>query len=133
MPTSLFPNDVMLMDKVMEISLPEKTIQKFNMCRLQKQLYFITDILDSRQKGFHPTLMSPDYVRHDREKFPSVQVPKPYWKIWDNILRSIYASIRVSGFHTGVLFRKDQAMWLQKEDCSLYYIALPTTPTNVLN
>ena len=92
-PQSIFPNDIMLMDKVMEISLPIHTIKKFNMCRLQKQLYFITDVLDSRQQGLHPTIMSPDYIHQNNEKFPHIQVPKSYWKVWDNIIRSIHASI----------------------------------------
>ena len=40
MPESTHNGDLMIMDKVMEISLPTKTIQQFNLRRLQKRVYF---------------------------------------------------------------------------------------------
>ena len=43
-------------------------------------------------------------------------MPHRYWKIWDNIIRTIHASIRVSGFYAGPIVKKTKAMWLQHEN-----------------
>ena len=117
-PKSPYQNDCMIMDKVMEIQLPQVTVKKINQCRLQKQIYFISDILDSRQKSLHPSIMDPTYKRLNKEKFPVVEIPKSYWKIWSNVLRSIHASLRVSSFNLGKTVHKDYATWLQKDDRS---------------
>ena len=116
MPKSLFQDDLMIIDKVLAMDLPDTTIAKFNQCRLQKQINFITDILDSKHKGLHPKILEPGYTRHNHEKFPVIQVPHRYWKLWDNIICTNHASVRVSGFHAGPMIHKAEAIWLQHEN-----------------
>ena len=115
-PQSNHNNDIMLMDKVMEISLPSKTLQQFNLCRLHKRTYFLTDILDSKQKGLHPMIIHPDYQKDTFEKFPNIKLPKRYWKEWEHIIKTIHASSRVSGFHAGLATHSNCIMWLQSKD-----------------
>ena len=105
----------MIMDRVTTMSIPTNTISKFNQCRLQKQLYFITDLLDSKQKGLHPSIFLPNYSRQNMEKFPAIEIPKSYWRIWENIVRTVQASVRVSGFYSGPVIRMSQVMWFQHE------------------
>ena len=100
----------MLMDKVMEISLPTKTLQQFNLYRLQKRSYFLTDILDSKQKGLHPMILHQDYQRETFEKFPHIILPKKYWKEWEQIIKTLHCSSRVSGFHAGLATQKQSIM-----------------------
>ena len=104
------------MDKVMEISLPTKTLQQFNLCRLHKRTYFLTDIMDSKQKGLHPMIIHPDYQKDTFEKFPNIELPKRYWKEWEQIIKTIHASSRVSGFHAGLATHSNCIMWLQSKD-----------------
>lgn len=40
MPQTMFRNDLMIMDKVLEMDLPDTTIAKFNQCRLQKLFFY---------------------------------------------------------------------------------------------
>ena len=116
MPKSPHKNDIMLVDKVMENSLPTKTLQQFNLCRLQKRSYFLKDILDSKQKGLHPLILHPDYQLFLFEKFPHTILPKKYWKEWEQIIKTIHCSSRVSGFHAGLATQKQSNMWLQRRD-----------------
>ena len=98
----------------MSINIPNSTITKFNLCRLQKQMYFFTDTLDSKNINLHSLIAHPDYHRSNNEKFPMIQVPNSYWKIWSNILRTLQASVRVSGYYPGRCVGKKRVIWLQK-------------------
>ena len=100
----------------MEINVSQSAISKFNLCCLYKRVYFITDMLDSKHKSLHPRILQPSYQKESLEKFPHIELPQQYWKEWKNIITTIFASIRVSGFHAGVPMRKHHAMWLQHTD-----------------
>ena len=117
-PKSPYENDNFRMDMVMSINIPNSTIANFNLCRLQKQMHFFTDTSDSKNINLHSLLAHPDYHRSNNEKFPMIQVPNSYWKIWSNILRTLQASVRVSGYYPGRCVSKKRVIWLQKYDRS---------------
>ena len=52
------------------------------------------------------------------EKFPVIQVPRSYWKKWEAVMKTIYQSLRVSGFYPGSTVHKSQCIWLQHSDRS---------------
>ena len=116
MPQSDYDNDALIMDKVPKTQLDEVTIQKFNMCRLFKQIYFISDILDSKQQKLHPMILDPKYRKSNTEKIPTIELPSSYWKIWTSVIKTLHASTRVSGFYVGAVARKNRTMWLQRLD-----------------
>ena len=74
-PQSPYENDNFLMDMVMSINTPDSTITKFNLCRLQKQMYFFTDTLDSKNINLHSLIAHPNYHQINKEKFPMIEVP----------------------------------------------------------
>lgn len=49
-PQSNYSDDAIIMDRVLELNVPMEAIKKINICRLHKEYYHITDILDSMQK-----------------------------------------------------------------------------------
>ena len=53
-----------------------------------------------------------------------IELPKSYWNIWCNGITTIFASIRVSGFHAGIKLHQNHAKWLQRYDRRqlIYYI-----------
>ena len=57
LPTSVYANGDMIMDRVMDILLPQSIILKFNLCRLYNRVYFVTDMLDSKHKRMHPRIL----------------------------------------------------------------------------
>ena len=117
-PQSNYSDDIFIMDKVLEIKLPESTVKKINLCRLHKEYYHLSHILDSKQRLLHRDVFIPSAKRANREKFPSVSVPKSYWNIWENVIKTIYQSVRVSGMHFGMVRNKESSMWMQHKDQS---------------
>ena len=49
-------------------------------------------------------------------KWPCVQVPKTYWKVWEAILKTSYMSASVSGFFPDQMIRKHLFWFLQSTD-----------------
>ena len=79
-------------------------------------MYFITDVLDSKHKYIHNDIAHPTYQRPNNEKFPHIEVPKAYWKVWSDIIKTLHSSLRVSGFYPGRCIQKHKVLWLQKND-----------------
>ena len=104
------------MDRVCELDLPTQTIQKFNLCRLFKETHFITEIYDSRHKNMHQEILRPTKCPFKDMKWPCVQVPKPCWKVWEAILKTLHMSASVSGFFPGQMIRKHLFRFLQSSD-----------------
>ena len=74
-------NDVTLIEKIIEMNIPVTTQKKLNLCRLHKEYYFVTDLLDSQNRYLHQDVFSPTHKRPNLGKFPTVQVPAPYWRV----------------------------------------------------
>ena len=101
------------MIRVMEMDIPMSWQKLINLCRLHKEYYFVTDIFDSKYKYLHPDMFHLDKKRPNLEKFPKVIVPKQTWKIWNNVIKTLYQSVRVSGFYPGHAQSNTYGIWLQ--------------------
>ena len=113
---SPFTKNICIMDKILEMNIPAESISKFNLCRLFKEVHFLTDIMDSRFKKLHPAVFNRSKIPSKDMKWPCIAVPTPYWKIWDVIIQTIYMSVSVSGFFPGHIIRKHLCRFLQSGD-----------------
>ena len=117
-PESIYRNDITLMEKIISIDIPINTQKQLNLCRLHKEYYYVTDIMDSQNQYLHPDAYSPTAKRPNMEKFPVVTVPAPYWRKWENVVKTIHASLRVSRFTLKANVDKNAGVWLQHRDKS---------------
>ena len=113
---SPFENNICLMDKVLEINVPSSTISQFNLCRLFKEIHFVTDILDSQQRKLHPEIFRPAKRPFKHMKWSVIQVPNNFWRTWEAIIKTIHMSMKVSGFYPGKSIRKELFRFLQSTD-----------------
>ena len=98
---SPYENNICLMDKVCAMDLPERTMSQFNLCRLFKEVHVITEIYDSQFKKIHPEILRHTKRPFKDMKWPCIQVPIHFWKIWDSIIKTIHMSMNVSAFYPG--------------------------------
>lgn len=117
-PQSNYSNDITLMDKILGIDLDQATTKRINLCRLHKQYYHISDILHSRQRHLYHDIFNPRKQRPNLEKFPTVVVPKAFWKTWEGVVKTIYQSFRLTTHNMGPVIRKEHCIWLQHENRS---------------
>ena len=92
------------------------TQKKFNLCRLHKEYYFVTDLLDSQNRYLHQDVFSPTHKRPNLGKFRTVQVPAPCWRVQETAIKPIYQSMRVSRHMIRPPVNKKMAIWLQHVD-----------------
>ena len=108
-PQSGRQNDVTIIEKIMEMNIPTTTQKQLNLCRLHKEYYYVTDLFDSQNKYLHQDVFSPEYKRTNNQKFPTVQVPAQYWRVWETAIQTIYRSIRISRHMIGTMMNKKDA------------------------
>lgn len=68
------------------MDLPDHIVKKFKLCRLFKQIHFVTDLLDSKQVRLIDNILRPTSTFNKIEKFPNIEVPKSYWQHWNAII-----------------------------------------------
>ena len=108
-PQSDRQNDVTIIEKIMEMNIPTTTQKQLNLCRLHKEYYYVTDLFDSQNKYLHQDVFSPEHKRTNNQKFPTVQVPAQYWRVWETAIQTIYRSIRISRHMIGTMMNKKDA------------------------
>ena len=82
-PQSNYSQDVIIMDRVLEMNIPNSTIKTINTCRLYKKRYHISDLLDSCHRHLHADILNP-YIRQTHsDKFPTIEVPRSFWTKWE--------------------------------------------------
>lgn len=113
---SPYEHNTCILDRVCELDLPIQTTQKFNLCRLFKEVHFLTEIYDSRQKHMHPEILRPAKRPFKYMKWPCITVPKSYWRVWEAVLKTLYMSASVSGFFPGQMIRMHLFRFLQSAD-----------------
>ena len=109
---SPFEHNICLMDKVCEMNLSPDTIVQFNLCRLFKEMHFITAIYDSQFKKLHPEILRHSKRPFKDMKWPNIVVPTRFWKTWDSIIKTIHMSMSVSGFYPGKQIHKEMFRFL---------------------
>ena len=87
--------DTFLMKIVHEIDTPNDKIKIFNLCRLYKRVTFLSETLDHTQSTWAPELFHPTIQMPTGERFPIIEIPKRYWPIWNNILKTICSSQQI--------------------------------------
>ena len=116
-------NDRFLMRIMHDMTLSKDQIKKFNLCRLKKQVTFLSEIFHHDKNSFHPDLWTPDMPLQSNivERFPKIEVPRQYWDLWRTVLQSIKLSQTIAIRQIGILKHKDRAKWLITTDCRYVY------------
>ena len=104
------------MNIVHDIDIPNEKIKIFNLCRLYKQVTFLSETFDHTQSVWAPDLFHPDIKMHTNERFPTIEIPKRYWSIWSNILKSIRSSQQILINNIGKYIRIADSPWIITRD-----------------
>ena len=116
-------NDKFLMRIIHDMALSKDQIKKLNLCRLKKQVTFLSEIFHHDKNSFHPDLWTPDIPLQSNivERFPKIEVPRQYWDLWRTVLQSIKTSQTIAIRQIGILKHKDSVKWLITTDCRYVY------------
>ena len=109
-------NDIFIMHIVHDLQLSPDKIRIFNMCRLHKKVTFISELLNHELHELDHFVFNPDIQHATEERFPKMQIPKPFWAIWNNLVKTIHHSQTIPIQRIGPIMSKQSCQWLSTKD-----------------
>ena len=106
-----------------DMALSRDQIYKLNLCRLYKRITFLSEILHHDHIDFEPTLWKPEVQSHQNpnERYPIIEIPKPWWTLWKTVLQAIIQNNRISINNFGKHTSPSTVTWLTTTDTRYIY------------